>query len=360
MLNSKKIKLGVIFGGQSKEHEVSLSSARAVLGNLDLEKYDIVPIAITKKGSWLINEKAQKYLDIQKGYVQEDSISAEQSQSLVASDDTDKTLQHLTKDNPNMAKVDLILPLIHGSFGEDGRLQGLLEMFGVPYVFSGVLPSALSIDKSKSKLIAKQAGLNVMEEVVLKKNKNYKIADVMKNMSYPVVVKPVDLGSSVGVSIVNDGKELEQGIKHAFIFGDKVMVEQFKQGRELTVAVLGNNPAKALPVIEIIPQSSSFYNYEAKYAAGGSDHKCPADIPDNIKQKVQQDSIKLFEDLECSDLARIDFIYNEEDNDVYFLEINTVPGMTSTSLVPEAAKEEGLNFPEFLNRLITEALKRYQ
>ena len=359
MSNKKKIKLGLIFGGQSKEHEVSLSSARSVFNHLDSAKYEITPIAITKKGSWLIGSKAKKYLELQSGGAKEEAISEKKSQSLVALGDTSTSLSRLIGNQAGVSSLDIVLPLIHGSFGEDGKLQGLLEMFGVPYVFSGVLPSALSIDKSKSKLVARQAGLNVLPEIILNKNQPYNRNIITKKLSYPLVVKPVDLGSSVGISIVHNSQKLEQGIKQAFLFTDKVMLEQFKAGRELTAAVMGNDPAEALPIIEIIPRSSSFYDYKAKYAVGGSDHRCPADIPSNIRKKVQSQSLALFKALECRDLARIDFIYSEKDNDIYFLEINTIPGMTVTSLVPEAAKEAGLDFSDFLNRLITTALKRY-
>lgn len=357
MFGGKKIKVGVIFGGRSGEHEVSLSSARSAISNLDSKKYEVVPIAITKKGSWLIGEKAQQYLELQSGDAKEGGISEKQSQSLVVTGDTDASLQQLTEGHKG---VDIILPLVHGSYGEDGKLQGLLETFGVPYVFSGVLASALAIDKSKTKIIGAEAGLKVLPEVILKKGDTYDISAIIEKVSLPVVVKPAELGSSVGIAMAADEQELKKAIDQAFGHGDKVMIEQFKKGRELTVAVLGNTPSRALPVIEIIPKSSTFYNYEAKYAQGGSDHVCPADIPEDIKQKVQSQSVSLFEALECRDLARVDFIYNEDDADVYLLEINTIPGMTATSLAPEAAKEDGLEFGVFLDTLITEALKRYQ
>ncbi|OGY48159.1 MAG: hypothetical protein A2840_02250 [Candidatus Buchananbacteria bacterium RIFCSPHIGHO2_01_FULL_47_11b] len=357
MSSPKKIRVVVLFGGQSGEHEVSVASGKSVIAALNSEKYDVLPIAITKQGAWLSGKKAKQYLTLLTGAATEGGITEVQTSSLVTTGDTTTALEPLAE-KLSEQHIDIVLPLIHGSFGEDGRLQGMLDMLGVPYVFSGMLASALAMDKPKAKLFAKQAGLQVLPEVVLTSS-DVEVATIAAQVGLPAVVKPAELGSSVGIRIVHDEKELATAIRNAFVYGKKVMVEQFKAGRELTVGVFGNQPPRALAVIEIIPQGSEFYDYTAKYAAGGSKHVCPAQIPAAIEQLVKQDAVKVFGALECCDLARVDFIYNEKENAVYFLEINTIPGMTSTSLVPDEAREAGIDFTDFLNQLIQMALTRY-
>ena len=356
-MSRKKNRVAVLFGGQSGEHEVSLSSARSVIEALNPARYEVVPIAVTKQGIWLGGKKAMQYLALQSGGAKEGGITSKQTKGLVAVGDTVATLEPILE-KPADKKIDIVLPLIHGSFGEDGRLQGMLDMLGVPYVFSGMLASALAMDKPKAKLFAQQAGLQVLPAVVLT-DSDIDVASIVAQVGLPAVVKPAELGSSVGIRIVHDKKELTAAITSAFTYGSKVMVEQFKAGRELTVGVFGNEPPRALAVIEIIPQGSEFYDYAAKYAAGGSKHVCPAQIPAAIEQLVKQDAAKVFGALECCDLARVDFIYNEKEKKVYFLEINTIPGMTSTSLVPDEAREAGIGFADFLDQLIQMALKRY-
>lgn len=360
MNKKNKIRVGVIFGGPSKEHEVSLSSARSVIDALPKEKYDVVPIAITKQGSWLTGKKAAQYLALQSGGAKEEGISVEQSQSLVVAGDTDKTLQPFIEPGSVAERLDIVLPLVHGSYGEDGRLQGFLEMFNMPYVFSGPLASALGMDKPKSKIIAKNAGLEVLPDVIVTKTDPVNIDLILASIKLPVIVKPAELGSSVGISIAQTPDELSVAITKAFELCDKVMVEAFKKGRELTIGVFGNTPPKPLPIIEIVPNTSTFYDYEAKYAAGGSTHICPAEIPASVHKKVELDAVKIFTALECRDLARVDFIYNPDDDKVYFLEINTIPGMTATSLVPDEARIQGISFSDFLDKLITEASNRYK
>lgn len=354
----KKIRIGVIFGGPSKEHEVSLASARSVLKALVEKKFEVVPIAVTKQNSWLMGDKARQYLELQSGDAQEDNITPLESQSLVVSGDTDRTLQSFVEPEIAAQHIDLILPLIHGSYGEDGKLQGFLELFGVPYVFSGPLASALAMDKPKAKIIAKQAGLNVPLDLAFNKLSNFSIEQVTDVMAFPVVVKPTELGSSVGISIANNEDELMLGVKQAFTVSTKIMVEKFVKGRELTIGVLGNEPPKPLPVVEIIPNVSNFYDYKAKYQTGGSTHICPADLPANITTQLETDAVKIFQALECRDLARADFIYDESDGKIYFLEINTIPGMTSVSLVPDEARVLNISFPDFIELLINEARKR--
>lgn len=353
----KKLKIGLIFGGKSGEHEVSLKSAKEVWNSLDLEKYEIIPIAITKRGNWLIGEKGHEYMRLhlpKAGTV--GGVSIEQSQSLVAIQDK-QSLSNFSEGDSEM-ELDLIFPIGHGTYIEDGKLQGMLDTIGIPYVFSGTLASALAMNKQKTKLVAKNAGLKVAKEVIVNKNKKYNIEKIINKIGLPVVVKPLESGSSVGMSICKEKAELENSINKAFEYSNEVMLEQFIKGRELTAAVLGNEKPKALPIVEIIPKVSDFFSYEAKYQDGGSDEICPADIPEDIRKKAQRYALKIFKAINCQDLARADFIWNSGDNKLYFLEINTIPGMTSASLAPKAVKATGMTFPQFLDKLIKLAIDR--
>jgi len=334
-----KKQIAVIFGGPSEEHEVSISSAKNTMAALDRVKYDILPIAINKQGKWLVGTSQQKYLSSKKADNQGISFS-----SFAKSDAKDK--------------IDLVLPILHGPYGEDGKLQGMLETLGIPFVFSGTFASALAMNKTKTKALVQRAGVGVLPEVILSKDSTALPGDIMKDLSFPVVVKPVELGSSVGIVLVREANQLNNAIQEARQYDDEVMIEQFAGGRELTVTVMGNKNPKALPVIEIIPRLSEWYDYDSKYADGGSDHICPAKIPAEIEKRVKEAAIKAFKVVGCHDLARADFIWDAKGGKVYFLEINTIPGMTPTSLTPEAAKAAGMEFGEFLDELIEGAFSR--
>jgi len=350
-----KLNLAVIFGGQSGEHEISLKSSSQVINALNKEKYNIIPIAITKGGNWLIGEKGKQYMEENLPLAQQEGgVTLEQSQRLVGK--TEKSLTNFVEGDLGEYKIDLVLPIVHGPYVEDGKLQGMLDMLGLPYVFSGTLASALAMNKYKTKLIAKKAGLVIAKDMVV--GKKYKIEKIVKKLNLPAVVKPVELGSSVGISIAKTEEELKNSIDKALELGDEVLLEQFIKGRELTVAVMGNKSPKALPVTEIIPKISGFYDYKAKYQDGGSEHVCPAQISDDIYKKVQRYAVKVFKAIGCRDLARADFIFSENDGKLYFLEINTIPGMTATSLAPESAKAAGMEFSDFLDKLISGAIKR--
>jgi len=253
-------------------------------------------------------------------------------------------------------KFDLIFPALHGPFGEDGKLQGLLDVLGIPYLFSGCLASALAMNKYKTKVIVGKEGIAMARDILIRKNEKYNLNGIIKKLSLPIVVKPSELGSSVGMSIAKTKKELEKGIKIAFRYDREVLLEKFIKGRELTVPVMGNDPARALPVIEIIPKVSTWFDYRAKYEVGGSEEICPAKIPGKIKNKIQKQALAAYKAIGCKDLARVDFIWQKGSDKLYFLEINTIPGMTATSLVPKSAKAAGLTFSQFLDKLISQAL----
>jgi len=338
----QKLNLAIIFGGQSEEHEVSLASAKGVINALDKQKYNIIPIAITKKGKWIIGDKGKTYLE---------------SQDYTKFDDFESDLVNSIAGKVNNKKIDLVAPIIHGHYGEDGKLQGILEILKLPYLFSDILASALAMNKLKTKIMAKEAGLNIAKHLLIKKSDDYNLDDLIDQLSLPMVVKPIESGSSIGVFIVENKDELKVSIPRALKHGN-IMLEQYISGRELTVGVIGDERPEVLAVTEVIPKKSRFYDYKSKYDKGGSEHICPANIPDDILAKVKDFAIKAFKSIGARDLARVDFIWSQDDDKLYFLEINTIPGMTQTSLAPEQAKAAGMNFGEFLDKLINFGIKR--
>ncbi|PIR13256.1 D-alanine--D-alanine ligase [Candidatus Falkowbacteria bacterium CG11_big_fil_rev_8_21_14_0_20_39_10] len=311
-----KLKIALLAGGVSGEREVSLKTGEKIYQALDKNKYEI--------------SRYDPKTDLKQFF----------------SDAVDK-------------KFDLVFPALHGPFGEDGKLQGMLDMIGMPYVFSGCLASALGMNKYKTKVLARDKGVESAEDLILVKGKNYDTNILISELGLPIVIKPIELGSSVGMSIAKTKEELEKGIKLAFKHDEEVLLEQFIKGRELTVAVMGAkyNP-EALPVIEIIPKASEWFDYKAKYEPGASEEVCPAQIPDKVRDKAQDLAKKVYSAVGCKDLARVDFIWSKDDDKLYLLEINTIPGMTATSLAPQAAKAAGLEFPEFLDRLIEGNVKK--
>jgi D-alanine-D-alanine ligase len=355
---NKKINLAVIFGGQSGEHEVSLSSARGVMKNLDKGKYNIIPIAITKGGNWLIGDKGAEYMKMNESKIgKEGAISLEDSQNIVTIKDSEKSISNYAEGELK-GKIDLVFPILHGPFGEDGRLQGMLDMLGMPYVFSGVLAHAIGMNKPKAKIVAANAGAPVPKDIVIKNEDELNLDEIIEKLSLPMMVKPAELGSSVGISLAKKKEDLKKGIEDAFSHGDEVILEQYIKGREFTVTVMGNNDPKVLAITEIIPLISEFYDYKAKYEDGGSKHVCPAEISDDDQEKIEKYSVAVFKSIGCNDLARIDFLWSEKENEYYFTDINTIPGMTPTSLAPEAAKVAGMDFTQFLDKLIEGAMRR--
>lgn len=353
MSEINKIKLAVIFGGKSGEHEVSLSSAMGVINSLDKKKYDIIHIAITKKGNWLIGEKGAIYLNKFKSLAgKEEAISIKESQSLVKAK-KEKSLNTFLEGESG--QIDLVLPILHGPFGEDGRIQGFFDTVGIPYVFSGVLAHAIAMNKPMAKVIAKNSGVPVFEDIVVK-NKNFDVEKIIEKLSLPIIAKPAELGSSVGVSKAVNKEELKNNINNCLQYGD-VILEPFFSAREFTVTVVENPDPQAWGITEIIPVISDFYDFKAKYVEGGSKHITPAKLPDEVKNKMEDFAIKVFKKIGCKTLARADFLWNEKTNEMYFFEINTIPGMTPTSLVPEVAKYKGYSYGEFLDLIIKNTLK---
>lgn len=299
----KKIRVMVFMGGKSDEHEVSLASGKQVIANLDPKKFEITPIIIDKN--------------------------------------TDQNLPQLLNLEE---KPDVVFLALHGKYGEDGRIQGMLDMLGLPYTGCGCLASAIGMDKIIFKKIIEQENIPTAKWQVYKKGIKIKT---------PCVVKPSNNGSSVGVSIVKNRKDLDKAIRLARKSGSSILVEEYIKGTEISCAVIGNKKPTALPVIEIVPKKE-FFDYEAKYTDGKSEEICPAKLSKEITKKIQETAIKVFQSIQCRGYARIDMII--KNNIPYVLEINTLPGLTPNSLLPKEAKAAGISYPKLLEKIIDLAL----
>lgn len=301
-----KLKVALIAGGWSREREISLKSGEYVYNNLDKDKYEV-----------------KKY-------------------------DPSKDLLRLIKESKN---IDLALIFLHGKKGEDGSIQGLLDLLNLPYVGSGVLASALAMNKAVSKQLFRYAGLNVPKEMLLFRNQNIDPVEILSILGKPVVIKPVAEGSSIGLNICYSREEIVKAVTDTFAISSEVIVEEYIRGREVSCAVLGNREPEALPVVEIIPQKEySFFSYTAKYLPGASKEICPAPLSSDVSKKVQDFAIKAHCLLGCRNFSRSDMIVT--DKNVYILETNTIPGMTENSIFPLAARTAGLSFSKLLDRLI--------
>ena len=331
-----KKNIAIIFGGNNSEHEVSLSSAGAVAGVVDKNKYNIIYVAILKKGNWIIGPQAKKYLKEKKDV------------QLLKKNDIAKFVEMVGK-----KKIDLVVPILHGEYGEDGRLQGFLDILNIPYIFSGHSAHALGMNKSKTKKVMDSIGVQTIPGYTIDRNEKYNISKIIQELGLPLFVKPSNAGSSVGISKVENKNELADAIEKAFKHGSQVIIEKMIDGRELTVAIIEHNGKQnVLPVIEITANTNDWYDYDAKYKTGGSEHICPAKISKKMEIIAKDYALKAFNEIGCRHLARTDLLWDENTKIMYFLEINTIPGMTGTSLVPDAAREAGISFDELINKLI--------
>jgi D-alanine-D-alanine ligase len=332
---SDKIRVAVLAGGRSSEHEISLASARSVLGALDPERYETTTIEIGRDGRWALEAPGSRQLE-----------------SGVA-----ETLPVLADSKPAEAlgAVDVVLPILHGPFGEDGTVQGLLELAGIPYVGAGVAASALCMDKDLFKAVLRDRGIPVARNVTLR------LGDGIENpFGYPVFVKPARLGSSVGITKAHDEAELADAVALARRHDEKVLIEELLEGTEVECGVLGNvKPAPIASVVgEIVPHAE-WYDYAAKYDAGGSDIVIPARIPDEVAERVQQMAVDSFIATECEGMARVDFFVTPEGQPVVN-ELNTIPGFTETSVYARLFEASGIPYAELLDRLIRLALERHE
>ncbi len=355
--SSRKLRVGVIFGGRSGEHEVSLVSATSVIQALDKEKYEVVPIGITKEGRWISSQEALHMLKSGVG------ISPDMERFLLP-EPTRQALVSLNGEVHPDLRLDVVFPVVHGTYGEDGTLQGLLELANIPYVGAGVLGSALGMDKVIQKQLYKQAGLPVVKYVwflskLCMRDSKSVVASIEKSLRYPVFVKPANTGSSVGITKAHNRRELIDGLTLAAEYDRKVIVEQgVKNAREIEVSVLGNDDPIASVPGEIIP-SNEFYDYDAKYVDGKSTTVIPAQLPPSVVKKLQHIAVKAFTTLDAAGMARVDFFVARNTNRIFLNEINTIPGFTSISMYPKLWEASGMTYSALLDRLIALALERH-
>src|SRR5271163_1220515 len=394
----KKIRVGVLFGGRSGEHEVSLLSAASVINAIDKARYEVVPIGITKDGRWLTADHAERLLKGGTG----DGARATATSPLRAGDpdatpgaavlasgasvvvppepvrrDTGlapfqtevKTDAALRRASDRAINVDVIFPVLHGTFGEDGTIQGLLELADIAYVGAGVLGSSAGMDKDVMKSLFRAAGLPIVKHVTVLRSQFEHEAKKVQHMvesklKYPVFVKPANLGSSVGISKAHDRKELGPAIAEAAKFDRKIVIEEGVGGkknkaRELEVAVLGNDDPHASIAGEIIP-CKEFYDYDAKYLVEGSEAVIPAKITKAEMKTVQKLAIAAFQAVDCTGLARVDFLMDPKSRKIFINEINTMPGFTAISMYPKMWAASGVPYPELIHRLIQLGIERHE
>ncbi len=352
MLADKK-KVCVIFGGKSSEHDISLKSATSVINNLDKEKYEILTIGITTDGKWYLYEGDVSKLE------SGEWEKCNNKRAVISPDSADKAI--LVFDESGITKIypDIIFPVLHGINGEDGTIQGLLELSGIKYVGMGVLGSAVGMDKAFAKIIFKDAGIPQANWVLVRTENDFEgyIDEIEKKLGYPCFVKPCNTGSSVGVGKAHDRNELLSALTEAAKFDRKILVEEYIDGHEVECAVLGNFSPKAAEVGEILP-TVEFYDFDAKYNDNSTVLQIPAKIPQETKEKVRELSVKAFKAIDGAGLSRVDFFVRYDNGEVVLNEINTIPGFTNISMYPKLWNAVGLGYSELLDELISLGEKR--
>jgi D-alanine-D-alanine ligase len=370
--NVKKLRVGVIYGGRSGEHEVSIASAAAVVQNIDKKRYEPIPIRIEKDGRWLIADRlpasASAAEVIEQGKIPAGQRLARGGREahLVAHPGEDQIITIERGNTPSITGLglDVVFPVLHGPYGEDGTVQGLLELANVPYVGAGVLASSLGMDKAVSKQVFASRKLPMAKYLVVLRQKwvdnPRRISDAVKSeLGYPVFVKPANLGSSVGISKVKSPDDLKRAIDLAGEFDRKIVIEAaVPKAREIEVAVLGNDEPEASLPGEIIP-SREFYDYEAKYLDDDSRLIIPAELPKKVIAEVQRLAIEVFLAVDCAGMARVDFLMDGKSGKLYVNEINTIPGFTTISMYPKMWAASGVSYPQLLDKLIALALERH-
>ena len=345
-----KLKLGVVFGGMSSEHDVSITSGTSVIKNLDKDKYEIYPIYIDKSGKWYEYSKKVEEINI-----------LQVGEKIEEINPIDNIVEYLQE-------CDVIFPVLHGLYGEDGTLQGFLEMLKKPYVGCNVLGSSVGMDKVYTKIIFDKAKLNQAKYMYVRKdNENYIYVDkefnektynleelakrVKEELEYPVYVKPSNSGSSVGIQKAHNEAELIEAVRNAAKYDRKILIEEEIKGREVECAVLGNENVEATCVGEILP-AEEFYTYDAKYNNAESKVVIPANIPENISNEIRKNAIKAFKAIDAKGLSRVDFFIEDKTNKIIINEINTMPGFTQISMYPKLWEQMGLSYTELLDKLI--------
>lgn len=359
---TKKLRVGVIFGGRSGEHEVSLRSARAIIEAMDGRKYEAIPVAITKQGRWLSPLETANLLP-------EDVVSINEDQAVsISGDPSRRGLMRLKGQERDVETLDVIFPALHGTFGEDGTIQGLLEMADLPYVGCGVLASACGMDKVVMKNLFRDAGLPVCRYIWFLRADWERDAQsvsrrVKREIGFPCFVKPANLGSSVGISKAKDARSLEEAINLAARYDRKIVVEENLDVREIECAVLGNDaPEASLPGEYVSAANESlFLDYTEKYSSTGHvEFVIPAPIPKPLAARVKKMAVEAFRAIDGAGLARVDFFLRRDTNELLLNELNTMPGFTQVSGYPKMWAASGVPFPRLVDRLIELAIERHK
>lgn len=352
----RKLKVAVLFGGRSGEHDVSLMSARSVLSVLDPNKYEVTQVGITREGKWLTGE------NVHEKFVKENYGGLEPA--IVSPDPSEAGLFVLRGEKlEKLTDVDVYFPVLHGTFGEDGTLQGLFEMADAAYVGAGVAGSSVGMDKGIFKDVMIANGIPVVDTLVatraeIERDMDAVICKAEAISGYPIFTKPANLGSSVGVTKCNNRSDLQEGLHEASLFDRRVLIQHgVKDAREIEVSVLGNDDPQASVPGEILP-SREFYSYESKYVDGTSGLLIPAQLPAEVSEQIRSIAIHAYRAIDCSGMARVDFFVEKDTNRVYLNELNTIPGFTQISMYPKLWEASGLNYPQLVDRLIELAMQR--
>lgn len=354
----KKLRVGILFGGRSAEHEVSLQSAKNIIDAIDKEKYDVILIGIDRQGRWYLNESSHFLLHAN----DPEQIQLKQGKTNLALVPGLKSNQIIPVEGQQAIETpDVVFPVLHGPYGEDGTIQGLLRLADIPFVGADVLGSAVSMDKDVMKRLLQQAGI---QQTKFLSYRSYEVntidfKKVKSALGIPCFVKPANLGSSVGISKVHNLEEFGPALNEAFEYDNKIIIEQYIKGREIECAILGNeNPIASIPG-EVIP-IHEFYSYQAKYIDNqGATLEIPASLPKNITEKVKQLAIDSFKILNCQGMARVDF-FLKDDGQLFLNELNTIPGFTKISMYPKLWEASGISYTHLIDRLIELALEKHQ
>lgn len=354
----KKLNVCVLFGGISPEHKVSLRSAESVLNNMDSEKYNIYPVGITEEGNW-IHFGGADYSVLPAGTW----VDCAENCPAAISPVRGQGLLRFVDGKVEIIHIDVVFPVLHGENGEDGAMQGLLQMAGIPYVGPHVSASAVSMDKTLTKLVMDNAGVAQADWMLVRnselKTRMTAVLDALEQkFSYPMFIKPAGTGSSVGVSKASDRIQLEKALSDAGAYDEKILVEEFIDGREIEVAVMGNDTPVASICGEIYA-GAEFYDYNAKYITDTSVAYIPARIPDDVAESVRETAIKVYTAIGCKGLSRVDFFVTHKDNKIVFNEINTLPGFTSISMYPKLFEASGIPYGQLIDRLLALAVEAF-
>lgn len=355
-MKKKKIRIGIIFGGKSAEHEVSLQSAKNVIEAINKDKYELVLIGVDKKGKWLLADSSKFLLNNENPKLIK--LNSETSQSVALIPQGDGKIVNLDTHQSDKS-IDVAFPILHGPFGEDGTIQGLLKLANIPFVGASVLGSAVGMDKDVMKRLLRDAGIPIAKFLVVKENEAPTYEEIVKTLGLPFFVKPANLGSSIGVNKVKNEKDFGKAIREAFKYDRKILIEENIEGREIECSVLGNED----PIVSVLGEvifNYDFYSYEAKYIdEHGATLEIPAKLSNKIVKKIQTLAVKTFKTLACEGLGRVDFFF-KKNSDVLVNEINTIPGFTLISMYPKLWEVSGISYTELIDRLIQLAIERFE